>query len=301
MEFNDYLFRSHFVGQIISVPKPLTANQKETLEAYKTKEKLSDKQQADFISLQHKDNESKVFKLTDGAKKILNRIVFYENHGRRTLLDNQYLEKGLRVEKASRDLISECLGIPLVYDDERRSNKWVTGKRDINTDGVVIDIKSKWNFDTFSDSLIDSSSEIYLRQLDCYMDLWDCKESILCHVLIDTPLDMVEKQIKYAAFKDDLMTLEGDIKDEAIESIVSLVSNSIYTREGLELFCEQSSSVYIEWFNDFVEIPIHKRVHMVAHSLDPIRLEQRNECIRLAREYMNTVTPINNILKVKQS
>jgi hypothetical protein len=33
---------------------------------------------------------------------------------------------------------------------------------------------------------------------------------------------------------------------------------------------------------------------MIAHSLQKERLEQRNECIELAREYMNLVKPINN-------
>ena len=69
MDFSNYTFRSHMVGQIISVPKPLTGKQLETLSAYRKKDKpLTDNQKKDLVSLEFKHNESKVYKLTDGAK-----------------------------------------------------------------------------------------------------------------------------------------------------------------------------------------------------------------------------------------
>ena len=49
---------------------------------------------------------------------------------------------------------------------------------------------------------------------------------------------------------------------------------------------------------DFNEIPVEQRIHMIPHSFDKLRIQQRNECIKLAREYMNTIKPINNIIKL---
>ncbi|MFY7733581.1 MAG: hypothetical protein ACOVSR_08865 [Bacteroidia bacterium] len=305
MTFKDYIFRSSFTGNIISVPKPLTSNQNETLEAYRLKEKLTERQKADWHSLENKLNESKQFKLTEGAKKLLNQIVFYEKHGRITSLENDYLEKGNRVEKDARDLMTKVLGIPLVKDDERRTNKWVTGKRDINTKNIVLDIKSKWDFNTFNSALVDSSNEIYLRQGDNYMELWEVKDFLLCHVLVDTPFDIIIKQLHKLHWNNVILDLghtnfiDGQISNpDSIELVIREINNHIYTREGLESFCDEHQSIKIEWFDDFKEIPESQRIHMIAHSFDKIRIEQRNECIKLAREYMDTVNPVNNLKKI---
>ena len=305
MDFGNYIFRSSFVGNIISVPKPLTGKQLETLAAYRKKDKLTDTQKKDLISLEFKHNESKQFKLTDGAKKLLNQIVFYEKHARITSLESDYLDKGLRVEKQSRDLMTKVLGIPLVKDDERKINEWVSGKRDINTQDVIIDIKSKFDFNTFNAALVDSSNEIYLRQLDCYMDLWNVKESLLCHVLIDTPFDIIIKHLHKLHWNHIILDLghnnfiDGEISNpDSIEMVVREVNNHIYTREGLESFCNEHQAIKLDWFAKFIEIPESERIHMIPHSFDKVRVEQRNECIKLAREYMGTVNPINNLIQL---
>ena len=90
------------------------------------------------------------------------------------------------------------------------------------------------------------------------------------------------------------MNENGDVKDDKIQNVVNIVQNHIYTREHLEKFCMNSGTVYIEWFKDFQEIEIKDRVHLIPHSFDPIRIEQRNECLRLGREYMNTIHTSNN-------
>ena len=305
MDFSKYIFRSSFIGNIISVPKPLTGNQMKMLSDFLKKDKLTDKQKKDLIDLQYKHNKSKKFEITDGAKKLLNQIVFYEKHGRITSLESDYLDKGLRIEKQSRDLMTKVLGIPLVKDDERKINEWVSGKRDINTQDIIIDIKSKFYFNTFNAALVDSSNEIYLRQLDCYMDLWDVKESLLCHVLVDTPFDLIIKQLHKLHWNHVILDLghnnfiDGEITNpDSIELVVKEVNNHIYTREGLESFCNEHQAIKLDWFADFKEIPESERIHMVPHSFNKIRIEQRNECIKLAREYMGKVNPINNLIQL---
>jgi len=300
MNFNKYIFRAHMVGNIISLPKPLTKKQSETLEAYRERAKgygkpLTEKQEQDWHSLEHKYNESKKYKLTDGIKKILSELVMYEMYGRKPQLKTKYFTKGLEVEKQSRDLLSEVLEALLTSDNERKTNAWVTGRRDIKHPEVIIDIKSSFQFKTFNQNLVEETSDVYLRQLDSYMDLWGYKNSLLAFVLIDTPIKLVEDEIRRLDWQDDVLNFEGDVREEKIEDVKKLVCEHIYTREALEQFCQQSATIQIEWFDDFKEIPKHHRVHLLAHNYDPIRIEQRNECIRLAREYMNTVKPINNI------
>ncbi len=91
--------------------------------------------------------------------------------------------------------------------------------------------------------------------------------------------------------------MSGDIRDEFIPDVVELVSNHIFTGKGLVEYCTQSSNVQISWFDDFIELSDDQRIHMIPHKFDQERIEQRNLCIKVAREYMETVKPINNIIQ----
>lgn len=299
MDFSNYIFRSHAVGKIINVPKPLTAKQKETLEVYTKRfngegKPLTTNQKEDLISLQHKEIQGRKYFLTDGQKKILSELAYAETHKRTVTLNNSKLTKGIEVEKTSRDLLSRVSNILLTSSNDRRTNKWVTGAIDIDPSEAIIDIKSSWSWESFSNITQEKPNEVYLRQLDCYMELWDIPYSLLCHTLVDTPNKLVDGEIRRLDYQNNVLNIEGDVRDENIEEVKQLVSNHIFTRKGIEDFCDYSSIIHIEWFDDFIEIPAKDRVHMIAHSLEKDRIDQRNECISIARKFMNTVKPINN-------
>ena len=74
MQFDNYKFRCHYQGNLVSVPKPLTQNQKETLEAYRSKEKLTERQTKDWHDLEVKLNNSKNYSLSETAKNFLVEI-----------------------------------------------------------------------------------------------------------------------------------------------------------------------------------------------------------------------------------
>lgn len=305
MKFNNYIFRSHSVGKIINVPKCLTERQKETLNAYRERVKgngkpLTEKQITDWHSLENKLNESKNYKLNNTAEQYLTDLVFEAKTGRKSKLETKYFDKGLEKEKESRDLLSQVLNVFLTQDEERKQNEWVTGKRDIKSDNIIIDIKTSWSFESFNKHLLENANENYLRQLDCYMDLWGIKDSLLCHVLVDTPINLIEDEIKRLDWKYNIMDIDGNIRDEHITNVVEIIQNHIFTRAGLEKFCEASINVQIEWFDNFIEIPKHERIHMISHQFEKERIEQRNECIKIAREFMNNVKPLNNIIYDKQ-
>lgn len=299
MDFSNYLFRCHMVGKIIDVPKPLTAKQKETFLSYRERSNgigraLTENQEKDLVSLQHKHNESLVYKLSDSTKKELSKLAYAEKYNRQIDINSPKLKKGIDVEKDSRDILTRVSGIFLTASDERRCNKWVTGAIDIEPNNMIIDIKSSWSWESYSKILEDSSNEIYLRQLDSYMDLWNVKESLLCHILTDTPFNLIDGEIYKKGWTDNILDMEGNVRDENIEDVVRIVTNHIFSRQALEEYCQLSTIVQIEWFVNFIEIPERERVHMIPHSLDKTRLEQRNLCIELARKYMNNVHAINN-------
>ncbi|WP_233881846.1 hypothetical protein [Tenacibaculum piscium] len=299
MDFSNYIFRSHMVGKIINLPKVLTDNQKNTLHDYTLRaggegRKLTANQEKVLIELKYKYNKSQEYSLTDGSKKVLAELAYSVKHGRTTELNSEMITKGLATEKNCRDILSRVSGLFLTASTERKQNKWVTGAIDVEPNNVIIDIKSAWSWESFAKILESSANEIYLRQGDSYMDLWQKKDFLLCHVLTDTPNLLVEKKIKSLDYKHDILNVEGDVREDNIPDVKKIISNHIFSRKALEEFCEFSSNIHIEWFSDFNEIPESERVHMIPHIYDPERIEQRNKCISMAREYMNTVTAINN-------
>jgi hypothetical protein len=299
MRFDDYLFRSHSVGHIINVPTPLTPNQLETLNAYNDRyngngRPLTQKQQEDRISLLHKQIESGKYSISDATKKLLSQLVFAKKYKRTTVLNANQIKKGLSEEKEARDILTRVSGLFLTASEERKSNKWVTGKIDIEPDEVIIDIKSSYSWESFSNILQEKPNQIYLHQGDSYMDLWEKKHFLLCHVLTDTPINILQSEIRKADYHQDFMSIDGNVRDEKISDVKQIISNHIFSRKGIENFCNFSPFAEIEWFDDFIEIPEKDRVHMISHDYDPVRIEQRNECIKICREFMNTVTPINN-------
>lgn len=297
MDFSKYKFRSHMVGKIVNVPKPLTKRQLELLSDYNEKltiKPLTVNQTKDWHSLNNKLNESKKFSLTDGIKKTLSELAYAEKYNRRNEINSSKITKGLEVEKNSRDILTRVTGLFLTSSEERKTNDWVTGKIDIEPNDVIVDIKSTWSWSSYSTILQDKPNEIYLRQGDSYMDLWNKKEFLLCHVLTDTPAKLVEGEIRSYDYKHNILNMEGDIRDENIEDVKRIVTNLIFSRKALEDFCDYSTNVHINWFNDFIEIEEKDRVHMILHHFDNDRIMQRNACIELARKHMNTVTSINN-------
>lgn len=298
MRFDDYIFPCYNVGNLVSVPKPFTGNQWKTLMDYRARAKgvgrpLTDKQQKTLIDLEYKNIQSQKYSLGETAKAQLDKLVFYERYGRRTSVSTAQMEKGLRNEKEGRDIVGEMLGMILTKDNEKKSNQWVRGIRDVKSDEVIIDIKTSWSFDTFTKHLREKPTELYLRQLDCYADLWGINDCLLAFVLTDTPNDLVEQAIRKENWTKGFLDGNGNVWEDKVPELVKLVEKHIFTRRALEGFCQQSMNVHIEWFEDFVEILDEERVHMVAHTCTQERLEQRNECLVLAREYMNNSQPIN--------
>lgn len=294
MDFSNYIFRCHYQGNLINVPKPLTQNQKETLEAYRLKEKLTEKQKKDWHELENKFNQSSEYKLSETSKKLLTDIFWNEKHGRITRIENKYFSKGVQVEKQARDLLSEMFGIILTEDRERKSNKWVIGTRDIKHDDIIIDIKSSYSFNSFTNHLLENKHEHYFRQLDCYMELWGLKNSLIAYVLVDTPFNLIDDEIRRLDWKDNVLNVNGDVYENKIEDVVALVQNHIYTEKALFEYTQQSSTIKTEWFSNFKEIPKNERVHLIEHSFDPVRIEQRNECLSLCRDFLNNIKINNN-------
>lgn len=293
--FDDFKFRCHYLGSVVSVPKTLTDKQEEELRKLNLrlldKGNLTDAMERRWIELRYKKNQAATYVLTPSSKKLLQQIVFTTKHGREFWVENKYFKKGLDVEKDSRDMLSDYLGVLLVECTKRRTNNWVSGLVDVDPTGMdkIIDIKNAFNLDSFIRHKVDNNIEHYKRQLDSYMDLWEKDKSEIVWTLMDSPYQTITDEIMRNHWQDVVFDPQGNIMDAKIKDVVKIVQNHIFSYEYLEMFCHFNPNIHIEWFMDFKEIQIQDRIHIVKHEYDPKRIEQRNEVLKLAREYMNSI------------
>jgi len=134
------------------------------------------------------------------------------------------------------------------------------------------------------------------------MELEEKKESLLIHVLVDTPPFIIEKDIRAILNNPNYTTISGELTDEGLESMQSLIFNHTFTNKGVKNLLDTPFRIYGDdyfefsksFFSNFTEMDIKERIHMIPHSFNQDRIKQRNESIVLAREYMNSVKPLNN-------
>ena len=291
MNFSNYKFRAHSIGNIMAgLPKPLTERQQETFEAYTERKNgigkaLTDKQLSDWGSLYDKKNAKP--KLTDGAKTYLEKLVWEEITGKREEIKSKYLDKGIMAEEKSITLYSKVTDKIFFKNSERKTNQFFTGEVD-NAQGKIRDIKTSWSFSSFPIREKVIPNKMYEWQLDVYMDLWDIPESELIYCLVDTPNKLINDELRRMDWEHDIIDGNGDIRDDKRDLVVESVSNLIYTYEGLEEFCHQSTSIKLDWFEDkFKEIPEEIRVKVFEHNYCEERNSQLKTMVGLAREYMN--------------
>jgi len=86
--------------------------------------------------------KSKSEVLSVGAKTAVRKIAKQIVFGVRGNIRTKFMEKGLRCEQESIDLISRVFQTPYVKNTERRENEWLTGEPDIVMPNYGVDIKT---------------------------------------------------------------------------------------------------------------------------------------------------------------
>lgn len=196
--------------------------------------------------------------LSQTAKTYVQDLVLLEKYGIRKEFNSRYTDKGNEVENLSIALVNEVLNYKFIYkNDEHFSNDWVTGTPDVNTDEVLIDVKSSWDASTFPFFETELPNKDYYYQLQGYMWLTGKIESVLAYCLIDTPLEMVEDEVRRAHWKLHLIEENTELRNE------------------------------IESKHKFSHIPNNRRVKYWFVQRDEQVIEQIKERVELCREYYN--------------
>jgi hypothetical protein len=203
-------------------------------------------------------NKSEV--LSQTAKSYIHELVLQDKYGIRKEFSSRYTDKGNEVENQSIALVNDVLDVGFIYkNEEHYENDWITGTPDVNTEDVLLDVKSSWDGTTFPFFETEIPTKDYFYQLQGYLWLTGKTQAILCYCLIDTPADMVASEVKRQHY----------------------ILNKI--EEDLELTRE------IESKHMFSHIPKNRRVKVFYVQKDEAVIERIKERVELCREYYNTL------------
>ncbi len=198
--------------------------------------------------------------LSQTAKTYVEEQVLQSKYGIVKTFNSRYTDKGNLVEDESIKLASDVLDLGFLYkNDEHFSNDWVTGTPDVNTDDILLDVKSSWDATTFPFFATEIPTKDYYYQLQGYMWLTGKQKSLLVYCLVNTPLDMVQDEIRRAHWNANLLEESLDLIDE------------------------------VQKRHNFDHIPDNRRVKFFEVKRDDEVIEQIKERVELCREYYETL------------
>jgi hypothetical protein len=153
--------------------------------------------------------------LSQTAKSYIEDLFNELEFGYRKEFSSRYTDKGLEMEDEAIQFASEQFDWDFVVKNtERFTNDYITGEPDINTDNLLADIKCSWSLDTYPMFEADLKNKDYYWQLQGYMWLTGKNQAELVYCLMNTPLQIVEDEVRRAHWKAGLIDEDIDLRHE---------------------------------------------------------------------------------------
>jgi hypothetical protein len=153
--------------------------------------------------------------LSQTAKSYIEDLFNELEFGYRKEFSSRYTDKGLEMEDEAIQFASEQFDWEFVVKNtERFTNDYITGEPDINTDNLLADIKCSWSLDTYPMFEADLKNKDYYWQLQGYMWLTGKTQAELVYCLMNTPLQIVEDEVRRAHWKAGLIDEDIDLRHE---------------------------------------------------------------------------------------
>lgn len=171
-----------------------------------------------------------------GARSYLKRIYGELKYGKKTAYKergNKYTNKGKLAEANALKLISELDGIEYKKNEIRIENDFLSGIPDtfigknIYEAEYIPDVKSSWDWDTFSDSLDKGLNPLYWWQIQGYLALTGANEGEVSYCLVNMPESLLNDELLGLAnrLQKTLDTIDVTITTEYKEGALNLINN----------------------------------------------------------------------------
>lgn len=129
--------------------------------------------------------------LSVGAKTAITKMAKQFVYGYDERISSKYMDKGIKVEDRSIELLNSVLFTSYKKNTERRTNDWITGECDIVGNDRIHDIKSSWSLATFPVLASQGEDKTYEWQGRAYMMLWDMDHFEIDYCLVNTPDELI--------------------------------------------------------------------------------------------------------------
>ena len=155
--------------------------------------------------------------LSETAKSYIEELFLEKEFNLKKEFSNKYTDKGIQMEDEAIQFAGNVLGweFGVFKNEQHLSNDWISGTPDINTNSLLADIKCSWAFNTFP--MFNQDDEIpnkdYMYQLQGYMMLTGHTKAELVYCLMNTPLDIVEKEVLNMHYKLNLKEESLEVRD----------------------------------------------------------------------------------------
>lgn len=198
--------------------------------------------------------------LSQTAKTYIEEEVLRAKYGVIKPFYSRYTDKGNLVEGEAIEMASKALELGLIWKNEEHfTNDFLTGTPDVNTDTILLDVKSSWDATTFPFFATEIPTKDYYYQLQGYLELTGKTEALLVYCLVNTPIEMVEDEIRRAHWNAHLLEEDLDLRDEILKRHV------------------------------FDHIPLNRRVKVFKVEKDEQVINEIKDRVELCREYYNTL------------
>ena len=152
------------------------------------------------------------------SESLVKEMWLENNYGIKKEFWSKYTDKGNEMEDQAIQFAGEVLGWDFcVKNEERFTNEWITGEPDILTEDLLADIKCSWDGSTFPFFDSELKNKDYYWQMQGYMWLTGKDEAELVYCLMNTPLEIVEDEVRRAHWKGNMIE-ESELLREAVES-----------------------------------------------------------------------------------
>lgn len=220
---------------------------------------------------------SQVGKIMPGVRKswlkstedYLVELWVQETFGREKDVYSKYMEKGTRQEEEAITLLSEIKAELFFKNEQDFENEWITGTPDILKGKVVRDVKCSWDIFTFISTKYGKLNQDYYWQLQSYMDLTGAEIAYLDYCLVDTPLNLIDKEKRNIEYNLEL-TNQQDLLAAKSEINRSMTYSDIPKKDRVY-------TIEIERNEDDIQ-RIHERVELcrqwIEKTLQPLKITQ---------------------------
>ena len=260
-------FRASSVGNLLVGGNAITSRQRERLRELLARKNdpdakpLTANMEKEMVELVDKRDSEFEFGAT--ARSYIRDCWLRNEYGyEEPVLTNEML-KGLTCEDEAIGVLSRQVpGGFRVKNEQHFSNDWFTGTPDVILSDAIEDVKCSWTLKTFV--AVERPNPIYYAQGQVYMDLTGRSVFRLCHVLVETPENLVREELKRYFFRFDCDEenphyLECCHKVEAMHNIAGIPE-------------EQRIRVFEFPYNELYMLTLRKRVEQARGVYNSLTL-----------------------------